>query len=163
MSPQQLPTAAAGRALNHNERRRLGRVKWGYVLNRARRARLPLRCQWTIEALKKRYQAVKMPRLYAGDKTLARMVGCSESSIYRGKKDCEVLHMIQVIHTVGGSTRNPKGELVAAATGYEVHPDMLELVDEDRQARTPQSAVAARMRELHEQWRRQGSEVRAGP
>ena len=149
--------------LNHDQRRRIRKVKWGYVLQRVIRARLPLRCQWTIGALKKRHQAIKTVRIYAGDELLARMVGCSASSIYRGKKDLEVLHMVAVMHTVGGSTRNNDGKVVAAATGYEIHPDMLELADEDRQARSPQPVVQQRMQQLHEQWRQQAARGRAGP
>lgn len=149
------------------QRRGMRKLSWGYAQDRVIRKRLPLRCLWLIVGLKRWHQAVHMPRLYIGDTKLAgrQFAKCSESSIYRAKRDLEQLHIIAVTRTVGGSTRNPAGEVVAAATGYELHPDLYALTAEDRQARTP---PAARVKQA-EQLRAQTAETlaairtRAGP
>lgn len=101
-----------------------------------RRRKLPLRCLWTVQALKARFQSVHQARLYAGDVLLSRLVpvnrgklkdrraGCSVSSIYRAKRQLELLCILEVERTKGGCTRDAKGEVVNAATGYAIHPAM---------------------------------------
>lgn len=155
------------------------RIKWGSIENEVRRRRLPLRCIWTVQALKVRFKATKSPRIYLGDVRLARCVpvnrgrlkdkkaGCSVSSIYRAKRDLERLCIVHVTHTKGGTTVNPKGEKVRAATGYEPHPALyFELAEEIRERRqqqqvdqvdvgppqlTPQQVMAAKARAIAEQ------------
>lgn len=142
------------------------RISWGRVQDRVIRKGLPLRCLWLVLGLKARYQAGKHARLYCGDATLARemhrRIGrCSESSVYRAKKDLEALHLIAVTHTVGGSTHNPAGEVVAAATGYEPHPDLYQLTEDERKARQPHSERAVRAQQLLQRSREQLAAVRA--
>lgn len=148
--------------------RRPRKISWGYVESRVIRAKLPLRALWLVRALKYRHQAgAHHARIYIGDVKLARIGRCSESSIYRAKKDVEQLHLVHVVHTPGGCTKNPDGKTVAAATGYEPHPDLYsdELPAEDRAARTPAPAAAAAAQRLRETWDRTREQIgsRAGP
>lgn len=81
-------------------------------------------------------------RIYAGDLKLAGPVGrrdakgrklrwtrgepnfCSPITIWRGKTRLERAGVLHLTHTRGGFTRNPQGELVRAATGYEADPEL---------------------------------------
>lgn len=130
------------RKLNHDERRARRLKPAMKVLEAAIRRRPYHRAErCVLESLKRCYHG--QGRIYAGDHKLAGPVGkrdpktgkkmrwtlgernfCSPITIWRGKTRLERARVLQLVHTRGGYTRNPKGELVRAATGYEVHPDL---------------------------------------
>lgn len=147
--------------MNRQHRRLFKRRNpWGRVLDRTRRRHLPYTSRITVEALRVYWNAVKYPRLTIGDERLAEKAGCSASSVYRAKLLLERVHLVAVTHTRGGWTRNPKGELVRNATGYEPHPEIY-VDDRPRQPRATPPASAERPR-LIDVWN-QLQETRAGP
>ena len=128
--------------LNHDQRRaRRLRPALKLVEAAVRRRPFTLSERAVLESLKRCHHG--QARIYAGDHKLAGPVGkrdpatgrkmrwtrgeknfCSPITIWRGKTRLERARILQLIHTRGGYTRNPKGELVRAATGYEPHPDL---------------------------------------
>jgi hypothetical protein len=63
-------------------------------------------------------------RVFVGNKTLAGLARCSQSTILRAKQDAIAAGVLVIEKTVGGYTLSEHGERVRAATGYEL-PDKL--------------------------------------
>ena len=127
------------------------------------RLKLPLRCLWLVRGLKRCRR--DMSRIYIGDTRLAKAdrADCSESSIRRAKRDFDGRGMPRAIGLInivranggrGGRTRNGHGDVVAAATGYEPHPDLFQLTDEERRQRTGPDNQEAGRRRLYDEWKR---------
>jgi hypothetical protein len=172
--------------VNRDQRRRQKRVlrsqKSWLGLAEAAIKRLPFhhadRC--VLEALKRCNQG--HARIYAGDHKLAGPVGkrdprtgrkmrwtkgesnfCAPITIWRGKTRLERLHILQLVHTRGGYTRNPDGEVVRAATGYEAHPDLYVRLPAPRSEPSAKPAPVAMTAEMRQWALRAGREVPDGP
>ena len=143
---------------------------------RARTARRPRKSPWSavenalrrqpwrkcerdlVDALKRNWNGGKHARIYRGDVKLAEQARCSPISIWRAKNYLERRGILLVTHTKGGYTRNPEGELVRAATGYEPHPDLYQAAPAPSE-----SAVAAAPATLEEHIARRRSASGSDP
>ena len=155
--------------LNHQQRRAFlhrGRKNPWAAANRAVR-KMPWRKRerCTMAGLLALYAGHAI--CYAGDIKLARAAHCSPSSVHRAKLGLERLHVLQLAHSVGGWTRNAKGEHVRNATGYAPHPDLYAHLtmpaaerSKPKDARARAAAAPAGAPQTFEQY---AAESRAGP
>jgi hypothetical protein len=79
-----------------------------------------------MAALIYRWPQVQSGIIYIGDGRMAELMRRCGKTAHRAKRDLERCGLIRLHRTAGGKILNSNGQPVAAATGYEIDPAVLE-------------------------------------